>query len=94
MQVMKWLMPRKRLKMIILMKKDGWMWMWMYASQPVVGYQPNVESKKDKKLLILFPHTIVDPRAVVIHLLDASAEENIKHQDRNNGTYLWQTEQW
>jgi hypothetical protein len=49
------------------------------SSQPVPGNKPNVESKKHKKLLILFPHTIVDPRAVVIHLLDASREEeNVK----------------
>ena len=67
---------------------------WEGSSQPVPGNKPNVESKKNKKLLILFPHTIVDPRAVVIHLLDASGEENVKHQDRNNGTHLWQTEQW
>jgi hypothetical protein len=60
-------MPRKMLKMRIMMMK------WMVRMDvPVPGYKPNVESKKDKKLLILFPHTIVDPRAVVIHLLDAS----------------------
>ena len=45
---------------------------WMRVSQPVPGYKPNVESKKHEKLLILFPDTIVDPRAVMIHLLDAS----------------------
>ena len=41
--------------------------------EAVVGDKADIESKKDKKLLILLPHTVIHPGAVVVHLLDASA---------------------
>lgn len=37
---------------------------------PVVGYEANVEGKKNEKLLVLLPNTVVDPGTVVIHLTD------------------------
>eukprot|EP00092_Neocalanus_flemingeri_P092911 GFUD01118013.1.p2 GENE.GFUD01118013.1~~GFUD01118013.1.p2 ORF type:complete len:148 (-),score=27.27 GFUD01118013.1:102-545(-) len=41
--------------------------------ETVVGYQSNVKGKKNKKLLVLLPHTVVNPGAVMVHLLDTSA---------------------
>jgi len=36
----------------------------------MVGYEANVEGKKNEKLLVLLPNTVVDPGTVVIHLTD------------------------
>jgi hypothetical protein len=41
----------------------------------VVGYEPDVKSEKDEKFLILLPNTVVDPGAVVVHLLNAPVTE-------------------
>jgi len=38
--------------------------------ETVYGEKRNVECKKYKKLLVLLPDTVVDPGAVVVHLLD------------------------
>jgi len=38
--------------------------------ETVYGEKGNVESEKYKKLLVLLPYTVVDPGAVVVHLLD------------------------
>ena len=38
----------------------------------------NVEGEEDEELLVLLPDAVVDPRAVVGHLLDAPVEIEIR----------------
>ena len=38
--------------------------------EAVVGYQANVESEQDEELLVSFSDTVVNPGAVVVHLLN------------------------
>ena len=42
----------------------------------MIGDEPDVEGEKDEILLVLLPHAVVDPGAVVVHLSDAPRHDN------------------
>ena len=46
--------------------------------EAVVGYQADVESEQHKELLVPLSDTVIHPGAVMVHLLDTPAFNNIK----------------
>ena len=44
----------------------------------MIGDEANIEGEEHKEFLVVFPHTVVHPGAVVVHLLDTSEINKIR----------------